>query len=310
MSYPYLSDLINSIFGTQLHIPIAMFGAFVALAIIVATAIAKQEVLRCERAGLLSSARLADGSEVPAHSIVSNLALVCAIWGIVGARMFHILEYPAEFVADPMGMLLSRGGFSIYGGLIVGAIAGVLYTRRRAVRTLPMLDAVAPALALGYGIGRIGCQVAGDGDWGTASNMLLKPEWLPGVLWAQTYTNNIAGVLIESPGVYPTPLYEAFMALLICGVLWGCRYAAWANPGFTFSLYLVLSGFARLLIEKIRINADYHFLGVSFTQAELISTALIVAGVVGIWLTTRAHYLPKAAFAITAVAALSACAGL
>lgn len=310
MSYPYLSDVINPIFGTELHIPVAMFGTFVALAIVVASSIAKKEAERLERLGVLGPARLPGGAIAPVHTMIGSLALVCALWGVAGARLFHILEYPSQFMGDPLGMLFSRGGFSIYGGLIVGALAGVFYTRRRAVAIRPMLDAVAPALAIGYGIGRIGCQVSGDGDWGTASNMALQPEWLPTWLWAQTYENNVAGVVIASPGVYPTPLYEAFMAMIIFGILWGLRGIASATSGFTFSLYLLLSGFARLLIEKIRINAEYQLLGVSFTQAEFISTLFILGGLAGLLLTTRARYAPKIVFSIAVVGALSACTGL
>lgn len=83
-----------------------------------------------------------------------------------------------------------------------------------------MLDALAPSLILGYGIGRLGCQVAGDGDWGISANMALKPGWLPDWFWAQTYEGNILGVTIADPGVYPTPIYEAMTALGIFVLLW------------------------------------------------------------------------------------------
>src|SRR5690606_3779525 len=115
-------------------------------------------------------------------------------FGILGARVFHILEYPQEFLQNPWGMIFSRDGLSIYGGLIFGVVSGAIYLQKRGVPILPMLDALAPSLALGYAIGRIGCQISGDGDWGTAANMQLKPEWLPDWFWAQTYENNIAGV--------------------------------------------------------------------------------------------------------------------
>jgi phosphatidylglycerol:prolipoprotein diacylglycerol transferase len=310
MSYPYLSDIINSMFGTELHIPIAMFGSFVALAAVTASAIAKSEAKRLERAGMIGSGRLMGGGPVAAHAIVGNLAIICVLWGVVGARLFHILEYPREFLFDPLSMLLSGGGFSIYGGLIVGAVAGALYVRRRQLPMLPMLDAVAPALAAGYGIGRIGCQISGDGDWGIAANMALQPDWLPTWLWAQTYENNIVGVTIASPGVYPTPIYEALMSFIIFCILWGLRGVGYARCGFIFSLYLLLSGFARMLIEKIRINTEYHLFGASFTQAEFISTFFIFSGLIGILLTIHGRYFPKVAFSLFVVGALSACAGL
>jgi phosphatidylglycerol:prolipoprotein diacylglycerol transferase len=132
-----------------------------------------------------------------------------------------------------------------------------------------MLDAAAPSLMLGYGIGRLGCQLAGDGDWGIASDMTLKPGWLPDWLWAQTYDGNIVGVAIPAPGVYPTPIYEAAAAFALFGVLWALRSTA-QRPGHLFAVYLVLAGFERLLVEKIRINPQHDWLGVVVTQAESI----------------------------------------
>lgn len=111
-------------------------------------------------------------------------------------------------------MIFTRSGFTIYGGLIFGVIAGTIFAGRRGIAIPALSDAVAPALMLGYAIGRIGCQISGDGDWGIPADLSLKPAWLPLRLWAQTYDHNIAGVLIAPPGVYPTPIYETVMALI------------------------------------------------------------------------------------------------
>jgi phosphatidylglycerol---prolipoprotein diacylglyceryl transferase len=208
MSFPYLSDVINYYFETSWSIPIAMSGAFVAAAIFVSSAIAKMEVQRFESLGLIPSARSSSNLQLPASQLISNLAIICAIFGILGARFFHILEYPGKFLDNPLEMIFTRSGLSIYGGLICGGIAGAIYIKKYSLPMLPMLDALSPSIALGYGIGRVGCQVSGDGDWGVASDMSLKPEFVPTCLWAQTYENNVAGVLIEYPGVYPTPIYE------------------------------------------------------------------------------------------------------
>jgi phosphatidylglycerol:prolipoprotein diacylglycerol transferase len=107
------------------------------------------------------------------------MAVVSALAGIVGARVFDILDNLDRFVADPISMILTRTGFSIYGGLFFGIMAGAIFVKRRWVPVTPMLDATAPAMMLGYGIGRLGCQIAGDGDWGIAANIALKPSWLP-----------------------------------------------------------------------------------------------------------------------------------
>jgi phosphatidylglycerol---prolipoprotein diacylglyceryl transferase len=309
MSYPYLSDLINHLFGTNIQLPIAMFGAFVAMAIITAAWIGKKEVMRFEELGKLPTAVMSGNKSIATHLLVSDLAMICAIFGVIGARIFHLLEYPREFIQDPLAMIFSRDGFSIYGGLILGAIAGAIFLKKRAVPIIPMLDALAPSIILGYGIGRLGCQVSGDGDWGTAANMAIKPDWLPDWFWAQTYENNVIGAIIPVPGVYPTPIYEALAAFLIFAFLWSIRKTHY-KTGFLFSVYLLLSGFERLLIEKIRVNSEYHLWEMSFTQAEFISTALIIAGVVGIIKTTNTKLLPKIVFSVVVVGALSACARL
>jgi phosphatidylglycerol:prolipoprotein diacylglycerol transferase len=144
----------------------------------------------------------------------------------------------------------------------------------------PLLDATAPAMMVGYAIGRIGCQVSGDGDWGIASNMALKPSWLPDWFWAQTYDNNIVGEIIAAPGVYPTPMYETMMALVCFLILWALRKHPF-RMGWLFAVYLVLAGVERLLIEQIRVNPLLDIVGVMATQAQMIAVTLIVLGVVG-----------------------------
>jgi len=198
----------------------------------------------------------------------------------------------------------------MFGGLCFGIAAGVLFLRRHSVPIVPMLDATAPSMMLGYAIGRLGCQLSGDGDWGIAADMTLKPDWLPVWLWAQTYEGNIVGVAIPNPGVYPTPIYESIVALVIFGVLWTLRSET-HRTGYLFSVYLLLAGFERLLIEKIRINVEHRVLGVSVTQAEAISLLLVVVGCAGVLATLRTRrWWIKIAFSVAVVSALSACVPL
>jgi phosphatidylglycerol:prolipoprotein diacylglycerol transferase len=299
MSFPYVTDIANALFGTQWSLPIPTFGVIVALAVVVAAFVATRVAQGYEALGRLPH---------QSHALIFDMALVSTLAGIVGARVFDILDNADRFIADPLSLILSRSGFSIYGGLCFGILAGVVFLKRRAVAVSPMLDAAAPALMVGYGIGRLGCQIAGDGDWGIAANMALKPGWLPQWLWAQTYTGNIAGIRIAPPGVYPTPLYEIAMALLIAWLLWSLR----SHPnraGYLFSVYLLFAGFERLLIEKIRINTRYDLLGVHVTQAEGISFLLVIAGLVGILATLRTHrFRTKLIVSAGVLSALSACA--
>jgi phosphatidylglycerol:prolipoprotein diacylglycerol transferase len=184
------------------------------------------------------------------------------------------------------------------------------FLRGRSIPILPMLDSVAPALLLGYAVGRMGCQVSGDGDWGIAANLALKPEWLPMWLWAQTYQGNIVGDVIPFPGVYPTPIYESVAALLMFSILQ--MFAKQVRPlGSIFALYLLCAGFERLLIEKIRVNPLLNFLGFAFTQAELISVCLILVGT-GMLISALPHRRRWLRYSIPLglIALLSACVAI
>ncbi|HTB68885.1 MAG TPA: prolipoprotein diacylglyceryl transferase [Steroidobacteraceae bacterium] len=299
MSFPYVTDILNALFGTRWHFPLPTFGILVAGAIVLATWVATRLVREYEKLGKLPA---------QTHTLVTDMVLVSVLAAIVGARVFDIFDNLDRFRADPLSMIFTRAGFSIYGGLCFGIVAGVIFVRRRSVPVVPMLDATAPAMMLGYAIGRLGCQISGDGDWGTAANMLLKPSWLPHWLWAQTYDGNIAGVVIAAPGVYPTPIYEFMMALAIFWVLWRLRLHG-NRAGYLFSIYLLLAGFERLLIEKIRINTRYEVFGAHFTQAEAISFLLVIAGLAGVLMTLHEKRLWTRLIVSAAVlGALSACA--
>ena len=309
MCFPFLSDFIRHFTGFDIYLPIPFFGMMVAAALYVGVIVVRLEAARLYALGKLNKAKVKDPDpkgkngkakrgptfiQVPPDQIVSDLCFVTAVTGMIGARVFHILEYPSEFIADPMGMIFSRGGFTIFGGLIFGISAGVWFVRRAGLQIRVMLDAAAPALILGYGIGRIGCQIAGDGDWGIPANMALKPEWLPNWLWTSQFQNNIIGEIIPLPGVYPTPLYETLMAFAIFGLLWAVRKHPF-KAGWLFSMYLMLCGIERFFIEKIRVNSRFEFFGMSATQAEIISIVLILAGMTGLLLLSRREVRPGAA---------------
>lgn len=299
MSLPYITDVVNAAVGTHWDLPIPTFGIIVAIAVVLATSVAVRVVESYEKVGKLPS-----GS----HAIVSDMTIVSTLAGIVGARVFDILDNIDRFAADPVAMILTRSGFSIYGGLCFGILAGVIFVRRRSLPVIAMLDATAPSMMLGYGIGRLGCQISGDGDWGISADMTLKPSWLPDWVWAQTYHGNIVGVIIPPPGVYPTPMYEHAMALAMFLVLWFLRSHR-NRAGYLFSVYLLLAGFERILIEKLRINTRYDVFGAYITQAEAISFVLIIAGLLGVLVTLRTRrFWTKAIVSVGVLSALCACA--
>lgn len=236
------------------------------------------------------------------HQRLGDITIIAAISGIVGARLFSIIESEQNiraFIKDPLDQLLSGSGLAIYGGLIVAFITVYWFVKSKGMKPIYIMDAVAPALIMGYAVGRLGCQFSGDGDWGIV-NTAAAPGWwfLPDWAWSYTYPHNVLneGVQIEGclfdycrqlgEGVYPTPLYESFFSLVIFGILWAMRKRL-KVPGMLFFLYVFLNGFERFFIEKIRTNPDIHLLGMSATQAEYVAGLLIVTGIVGmiyLWL--------------------------
>jgi phosphatidylglycerol:prolipoprotein diacylglycerol transferase len=184
----------------------------------------------------------------------------------------------------PADMIFSTGGLTFYGGLITAGVAIAWYAKSKGIHVPTLADAIAPSLMLAYGIGRIGCHLAGDGDWGIPSNLGAKPGFLPDWLWAETYPNNILGVAIPEPGVYPTSIYEFVAGVLLFALLWSLRKHPF-KPGWLFMVYLFLNGLERFLIEQIRVNNQFAILGLEVTQAEVISSILILVGLVGsVWL--------------------------
>ncbi|MCF8277582.1 MAG: prolipoprotein diacylglyceryl transferase [Flavobacteriales bacterium] len=229
---------------------------------------------------------------------VGTITILAAVFGILGAKLFHNLENIDDLIADPVGALISFSGLSFLGGLICATLAILWFARKNNIKMLHLTDAALPGLMLAYGIGRMGCQIAGDGDWGIP-NDAPKPEWLsflPDWAWAYNYPNNVLGIDLKADYAqmgyvsltgyaWPTPLYETTMALIIFSFLWFMR-KRWTTPGMVMSWYLILSGAERLGIEQIRINNEYPIFG-GVTQAEIISTILITLGIIGVFVMPK-----------------------
>jgi phosphatidylglycerol---prolipoprotein diacylglyceryl transferase len=186
------------------------------------------------------------------------------IGGIVGARVDYLLQNWDDVSDDLLGNLFSGSGLVWFGGAIGGAIGVLLWARYRGMLNVALLDLCAVPLALGYAIGRVGCQLSGDGDYGI-------PWDGP---WAMAYPD---GTIPTTEEVHPTPVYEALAMGAIAYGLWTLRDRF--RPGILFALYLVLSGVERLLVEFIRRNDDVVL---GLTQPQLISVAMIAAG--AIWI--------------------------
>jgi phosphatidylglycerol---prolipoprotein diacylglyceryl transferase len=253
---------------------IPTFGLSVACAMLAA-----YFVLRAD----LSRRGIADPQSGEAESLVASPCLA----GFVGAKLYHLLETPSEFFANPLALLFSPYGFAWFGGLLAGLatfafVAWRLVKRNAAqgksISFLTILDAGSPAAALGYGLGRIGCFLSGDGDYGI-------PTSLP---WGMAFPN---GLVPTTARVHPTPIYELLVAIFIAWFLWrmgrpgALALAPWSSaqnvdahaeiaPGLVFSMYLILTGIARFLVEFIRINPR-SFFGLSNAQAAGAFSALL-----------------------------------
>lgn len=222
---------------------------------------------------------------------VGDLIIYAAVFGFAGAKIFHNLENLDEFARDPIGSLISFSGLTFYGGLICAAIAIWFYCRRHNMPPLYVADSFAPAMMLAYGIGRMGCQVAGDGDWGIVNTSPRPFSWWPDWAWSYTYPHNVIGEGVHIPGcegpycaqlslgVYPTPFYEIVAALLLFAFLWSIRKKI-KTPGVLSAIYLIVNGVERFLVELIRVNTKYNIFGIHPTQAELIAGAMIIAGII------------------------------
>jgi phosphatidylglycerol---prolipoprotein diacylglyceryl transferase len=198
-----------------------------------------------------------------------EMVFAALLGGIVGARLYYIVQNWGDVHEDLLGNLFSGSGLVWYGGAIGGALAVFAWAWYRNFLALALLDLAAPALALGYAVGRVGCQLSGDGDYG-------KPSHLP---WAMSYPD---GTVPTDDRVQPTPIYESLSMGLVAWLLWTWRDRV--RPGILFAAYLVLSGLERFLVEFVRRN-DEVWAGLTAPQIE--SLVLVVVG--GVWLAVASR---------------------
>ena len=222
---------------------------------------------------------------------VGDIVLKAALWGFLGAKIFHNLENLEEFSRDPIGSLISFSGLTFFGGLILATIAIIYYLKKEKISVIHFADAMAPTMLFAYAAGRIGCQISGDGDWGIVNTNPKPFGWIPDWAWAYQYPHNVVNEGVAIPGcvgaycnqlplpVYPTALYEIIMMFILFAIMWSFRKKV-TQPGILTGVYLIFAGSERFLIEKIRVNNKYDFLPFHPTQAELISVLLIFAGIV------------------------------
>jgi len=231
--------------------------------------------------------------KVHPYELMGSILLWAAICGFAGAKVFNALENWGEFLKDPVGMLIGFSGLTFYGGLICGGAAVLYIAWKHGIKPLTMLDIGGPGMMLAYGMGRIGCQMSGDGDWGKP-NLAPKPGWLswaPDWMWSFNFPHNVNDEGNPIPGcigkfchvlpapVYPTSFYESVTCILLFFFLWSIRDRI-KIPGVMFGIYLILNATERFLIEFIRVNTRYQIGSISFPQAQLIAILLFIFGVI------------------------------
>ena len=282
------------------------------------------------------------------HDRVGDIVIISLVFGILGAKLFDNLENWDDFIQHPIERIFSAGGLTFYGGLIAAGIAICVYAKKKGIKLVHLIDSITIAMMLAYAVGRIGCQVSGDGDWGiynsayittangdmaeakpgeyqaqlkkhqtyflegkvldttnetvsfvtdrkstsleTVPNRYVKaPSFMPVWMVAYNYPQNVNNDGILIPGniddhnrvlpqpVFPTPFYETVVCTMLFLILWAVRKRV-RVAGTITGIYFILNGLERFLIEKIRVNNQYHFLGINPSQAEIISFFLILIG--------------------------------
>lgn len=256
--------------------------------------------------------KLSENLTIYPHQKTMDIIILAAISGVVGSRLFSIFENMGDFLRDPIGQLFSGSGLTVYGGLILAFITVYWYVKKNGIKPIYMMDIAGMGILLGYAIGRIGCQISGDGDWGIVAS--AQPSWwfLPEWLWSYHYPNNVAndGITMEGctadaitaakgtveerckaicgmrychqliPKVYPTPIYETTISLIGFGILYMLRNKI-KVAGILFFLYMIFNGIERFFIENIRVNEKYEILGFNLSQAQYISILFVVIGILG-----------------------------
>jgi phosphatidylglycerol:prolipoprotein diacylglycerol transferase len=218
----------------------------------------------------------------------SSIVIAAAVMGLVGSRIYAILDDLPTYLADPKAMIFSGSGFVFYGGLIGGVLGAYLVSRWYRIGFGATADMCGPALAIGQAIGRIGCQLSGDGDWGLPSNLpwaMAYPRAIVGwnsqtVLKLDEHYRLVSGYF---PGVrvHPAPVYETILYLGVFIILWSMRKTSYP-PGRLMYWYLLLAGGARLLVEFVRVNPRVFY---GLSEAQLIAFAMMVVGSVALILT-------------------------
>lgn len=249
--------------------PVYSFGLMLALAFLIASYLLTVEFKR----------RKLD------PEIAGTITFLALVLGVAGSKLFHLFENWPEFIADPVRMAFSPGGLTFYGGLLLAIVGIYLYLRSKKIPFLVGADATAPGLLLAYGIGRIGCHLAGDGDYGFPTTLPWGTDYSRGTYPPSIAFRDFPEITSQYPGglvpdnvlCHPAPIYESIVCAIGFWILWRLRTKLHPS-GRLFMLYLFIAGTERFLVEFLRVNPR---LVADLSQAQLISLGLVAAGLIG-----------------------------
>ena len=254
--------------------------------------------------------------DVYPSSRTNDIVILAGVSGVLGSKLFSVLEDLPAFFSDPAGTFLSGSGLNVYGGLILAFIAVYYFVNKIGIKPIYMMDIAGMGILLGYAVGRIGCQLSGDGDWGIIAQPMPTWWFLPDWLWSYTYPYNVnnEGVLLQAcnpeayqqaimtglsreqscaascgmrychqlgQGVYPTPIYETLFGLIAFFILY-LKRRSFEIPGVLFFFYMIINGVERFLIEMIRVNEKHMLFGLNWSQAQYISVLFVLIGIGGV----------------------------
>ena len=239
-------------------------------------------------------------------NLASAITIIALVFGISGAKILYLIENWDAFLARPVDMTFSAGGLTWYGGFVLGMTAISIYIKRKKIRFLKIWDGLGVALILAYGVARLGCHFAGDGDYGTPTHLPWGTIYAQGVAkptemlreYFDTHPEERKALAFDSLSVipagrdrmghmysrfdevtplHPTPVYELLMGIVGFLFLWRIRTTP-RPDGALFMIYLMLATAFRFAVEFLRLQPKLLF---GLSEAQLISIALFVVGLLG-----------------------------
>lgn len=294
--YPNLFYFLRDLIGVEWPIlkNISTFGFVVIISFLVGILYLRKDFLTKEHRGFFTREKetflnFQKPIKNKPSQTLGDIFLLAVVFGFIGGKFFYIIENQGSTLRS-FKSIFNFTGLNFLGCVIFATVAIWIYYRKNNINPLYLTDSYAVALILSYSIGRLGCHLAGDGDWGIINNYPKPFSFIPDWLWAYDYPHNVLRLdepikscdwgnycYALSDPVFPTPLYECIICLLIFVFLWSLR-DRFSHPGKLAAIFLILSGCERFLIEFIRINPIISPLGIS--QAQLVSICLVILGAV------------------------------